>query len=64
MSFEEIEVARAVRAAKDVIKGKGKRGQKRKSAVVEADEPESDSELDSEPEVAGMINVPWRALVA
>jgi hypothetical protein len=48
MSFTDIEVARAARAAKEVIKGKGKRGRKRKSAAVEADEPE----LDSEPEVA------------
>jgi hypothetical protein len=47
MSFEDIEVARAARAAKEVIKGKGKRGRKRKSAVLEADEPELD-----EPEVA------------
>ena len=37
MSFEDIEVARAVRAAKDVIKGKGKRGRKRKSAALEAE---------------------------
>ena len=49
MSFEDIEVARAARAAKDVIKGKGKRGRKRKSAVLEADEPEPD---EPEPEVA------------
>ena len=48
MSFEDIEVARAARAAKEVIKGKGKRGRKRKSAALEADEPEADSE----PEVA------------
>jgi hypothetical protein len=40
MSFEDIEVARAARAAKEVIKGKGKRGRKRKSAALEADEPE------------------------
>ena len=59
MSFEDIEVARAARAAKEVIKGKGKRGRKRKSAALEADEPEVDeqepepeSEADSEPEVA------------
>ncbi|KAH8759543.1 hypothetical protein F5882DRAFT_479516, partial [Hyaloscypha sp. PMI_1271] len=59
MSFEDIEVARAARAAKEVIKGKGKRGRKRKSAALEADEPEADeqepepeSEADSEPEVA------------
>jgi hypothetical protein len=40
MSFEGIEVARATRAAKKVIKGHGKRGRKRKSAAQEADEPE------------------------
>ncbi|KAH9211700.1 hypothetical protein DL95DRAFT_464657 [Leptodontidium sp. 2 PMI_412] len=50
MSFEDIEVARAARAAKEVIKGKGKRGRKRKSATLEADEPET--EVEAEPEVA------------
>ena len=56
MSFEDIEVARAVRAAKEVIKGKHSR--KRKIAAQEAEEPE--------PEVARMIDVPvpWRAPVA
>ena len=49
MSFEDIEVARAARAAKEVIKGKGKRGRKRKSAALEADEPEA---AEPEPEVA------------
>ena len=60
MSFEDIEVARAARAAKEVIKGKEKRGRKRKSAALEADEPEP------EPEVARMIEAPepWRAPVA
>jgi len=48
MSFEDIEVARAARAAKEVIKGKGKRGRKRKSAALEADEPKTEAE----PEVA------------
>ncbi len=48
MSFKDIEVARAARAAKDVIKGKGKRGRKRKSTVLEVDEPEAEAE----PEVA------------
>jgi hypothetical protein len=48
ISFEDIEVARAARAAKDVIKGKGKRGRKRKSTALEADEPETEAE----PEVA------------
>jgi hypothetical protein len=55
MSFEDIEVARAARAAKDVIKGKGKRGRKRKGAALEADEPDADepeSEPEPEPEVA------------
>ena len=50
MSFEDIEVARAARAAKEVIKGKGKRGRKRKSATLEADEPET--EVEAVPEVA------------
>ena len=50
MSFKEIEVARATRAAKEVIKGKGKRGRKSKSAALEADEPEAEAE--AEPEVA------------
>jgi hypothetical protein len=50
MSFEDIEVARAARAAKEVIKGKGKRGRKRKSAAQEADEPE--------PKVARMTDAP------
>jgi hypothetical protein len=60
MSFEDIEIARAARAAKEVIKGKGKRGRKRKIAAREVEEPEL------EPEVARTINalVPWRALVA
>jgi hypothetical protein len=52
MSYEDIEEARAKRAAKEVIKGKGKRGQKRKSAALEADD------LEPEPEVARMIETP------
>jgi hypothetical protein len=59
MSFEDIKVAQAACAAKEVIKGKGKRGQKCKSTAIEADEPEADDqepepepEVDSEPEVA------------
>ena len=63
MSFEDIEVARAARAAKEVIKGKGKRGRKRKSTAQEADELEAD---ELELEVARIIDapVPWRAPVA
>ena len=49
MSFEDIEVARAACAAKEVIKGRGKRGQERKSAALEAEEPEPEPE--PEPEV-------------
>ena len=45
MSFEDIEVARAARAAKEVIKGKGKRGRKRKSAALEAEEPETEAKV-------------------
>jgi hypothetical protein len=41
MSFEDIEAARAARAVKDAIKGKGKR----KSAALEADEPEAEPEV-------------------
>jgi hypothetical protein len=57
MSFEDIVVARAARAVKDA-KVKGKRGRKRKSDALEAEE--------SEPEVARIIDVrvPWRAPVA
>jgi len=50
MSFEDIEEARAKRTAKDALKGKGKRGRKRKSAAVEADEPELEN-LEPEPEL-------------
>jgi hypothetical protein len=53
MSFEDIVVARAARAVKDA-KVKGKRGQKRKSDALEADELEAEAnselEADSEPE--------------
>ena len=49
MSFEDIKVERAARAAK-ATKGKGKRGRKRKSAALEAEEPEAEAEAD--PEVA------------
>jgi hypothetical protein len=48
MSFEDIVVARAARAVKDA-KVKGKRGRKRKSDALEADEPEV---AEPEPEVA------------
>jgi hypothetical protein len=41
MSFEDIEEAQAKRTAKEAIKDKGKRGRKRKSAVLEPEpEPE------------------------
>ena len=44
MSYKDIEVARAKRAAKEVIKGKKKRGRKRKSAALETGDPEPESE--------------------
>ena len=47
MSYEDIEEARATRAAKKVIEGKGKRGRKRKIAALEA----GDSEPELEPKV-------------
>jgi hypothetical protein len=56
ISFEDIEVAQAVYAAKEVIKGKGKRGQKCKSAVLEVEEPETEADkLEPEPEVAHTV---------
>jgi hypothetical protein len=54
ISFEDIEVAQAARAAKEVIKGQGKRGRKRKSAALEVDKPEPEPE--PEPEVARAAN--------
>jgi len=63
MSFEDIEVARAARAAKEVAKGKGKRGRKRKSAALEAEGQDPESVLacaakdadEAEPEAAPMF---------
>jgi hypothetical protein len=53
MSYKDLEEARTTRAAKDAakeaIKGKGKRGRKRKSAALEEDRPEAETE--AEPEV-------------
>jgi hypothetical protein len=62
MSYEDIEEARAKRAAKEVMKGMGKRGRKRKSVALETGELEAEAEA----EVARMIDEPvaWRALVA
>ena len=45
ISYEDIEEARAKRAAKEVIKGKGNRGRKRKSAALEAGKPEPEPEV-------------------
>ncbi len=63
ISFEDIEVARAARAAKEVMNDKGKRGRKRKNTAPEADEPQAD---EPEAEAALIIDapVPWRAPVA
>ena len=44
MSYEDIEEARAKRAEKDAMKGKGKRGRKRKNSAIEPDEPEAEPE--------------------
>ncbi len=46
MRFEDLEVARVARAASEVTKGKGKRGQKRKGTTLEAEE------VDPEPGLA------------
>jgi hypothetical protein len=67
MSFEDIVVARAARAVKDT-KVKWKRGRKRKSDALQADEPEPDepdADSEPEPEVARTIEAPvWTAPVA
>jgi hypothetical protein len=67
MSFEDIEAARAKRAAR----GNGRRGRKRKSATLDADEPELEQDVartieEPEQEGAQTIDVPepWRAPVA
>lgn len=68
MSYEDIEEARAKRAAKEIMKGRAKRGRKRKSSALETDEPELQLEPVPVPvpEVAQMIEAPkpWRAPVA
>jgi hypothetical protein len=54
MSFEDIVAAQAARVARDVVKGKGKRGRKRTSVLPDEGKPESDPEpnpeLEPEPE--------------
>jgi hypothetical protein len=52
ISFKDIKEARVKRAVKEVIKGKGQRGRKRKSATLEADKLEVVDELELELEVA------------
>ena len=56
MSYEDLEEARAKRAAKEVIKGKGNRGQKRKIAALDA----GDSGTGLESNAALMIEAPGR----
>jgi hypothetical protein len=48
MSYKDIKEARATRAAKAAIKGKGKRSRTRKSTALETDKPDAEAE----PEVA------------
>lgn len=52
MSYEDLEEARTTRAVKDTakeaMKGKGKRGRKRKSVAQEAGELEAEPDVDSE----------------
>jgi hypothetical protein len=63
MSYEDLEEARAKRAARDIAtaeRGKAKRGRKRKSAEQELCAPELDTEVTQKSE----IPEPWRAPVA
>ena len=80
MSYEDLEEARAKRAAKEkatASKGKGKRSRKRKSPAPEADADANLPEVEegllvpkdkvarmSEVESANAQEVPWRAPVA
>jgi hypothetical protein len=48
MSFEDLEVARAARVAKDAVKSKGKRGRKRKNTEPETSEAELELEVEVE----------------
>ncbi|KAF2177378.1 hypothetical protein K469DRAFT_603436, partial [Zopfia rhizophila CBS 207.26] len=70
MSYEDLEEARAKRAAKEKAaagKGKGKRGRKRKSPAPEADSPEPKAKvarMSEVPEPAKAPVAPWRAPVA
>jgi len=58
MSFEELEEARAARAAKDDMKSKskGKRGRKRKSNMLEPGEPDSEPEPKRRPAAKEVVN--------
>ncbi len=57
ISYKEIEEARAKRSIKDALKGKGKRGRKRKSTTLDKGklysqpEPEPEPEPELEPEL-------------
>jgi hypothetical protein len=56
MSFKDIKVARAACATKEVIKGKGKRGRKRKSVTLEVDELETEVDLEVAYTIKEVIN--------
>ncbi|KAI9771953.1 MAG: hypothetical protein M1839_002586 [Geoglossum umbratile] len=67
MSYEDLEEARAKRAAKEkanVTAGKGKRGRKRKNLASEAEPEAKVARMSDEPEPATAPVAPWRAPVA
>lgn len=51
MSFKDIIAVQAARAAKDIVKGKGKRGRKRKSVLLDEGKLDLDPELNPELEL-------------
>jgi hypothetical protein len=56
MSYGDIEEARAKRAAKEVMKGMGTRGRKRKSVALETEELEAEAEAEVARDAKEAIN--------
>lgn len=64
ISYEDIEEARAKRAAKEILKDNKKRSRKRNNALIEASKAEPEPEPESELEPVPELERTWRAPVA